>query len=201
LEREGAHRARDLLKSGVDPSVERKLEKIRKSISTDTGFEAVAREWQKNKASGWAESHAATTLTRLKKDLFPWIGTRSMSEIDAPELLATLRRVEARGAIETAHRLREIVGQVFRYAITTGRASRNPAADLPGTLKIASTQHHGPCKVGDLVRAMRGYRGSPVVHTALQFSAQVFQRRPRCARPYGRRSTWTERCGPSRRHA
>lgn len=173
-------KARDLLKSGVDPTEARRREKARKSISTETAFEVVAREWHATKASGWAASHASTTLTRLENDVFPWIGARPMPELDAPELLVMLRRVEARGAIETTHRLREIVGQVFRFAIATGRASRNPAADLQGTLKTAPPGHHAaitdPKKLGELVTAMRGYRGSPVVRTALQFSALVFQR-------------------------
>jgi len=172
--------ARDQLKAGTDPSVARKVSKARSAISTETAFEAVAREWHKTKATGWAQSHADTTIARLEKDVFPWIGTRPLPELDAPELLAMLRRVEARGAIETAHRLREIVGQVFRYGIATGRATRNPAADLQGTLKTATTRHHAaitdPKQLADLVRAMRGYRGSPVVRTALQFSALVFQR-------------------------
>lgn len=172
--------AREQLKAGTDPSASRKLDKVRSVISTDTAFEAVAREWHKTKATGWADSHADTTIARLEKDVFPWIGTRPMPEIDAPELLAMLRRVEARGAIETAHRLREIVGQVFRYGIATGRATRNPASDLQGTLQTATTRHHAaivePKQLAELVRAMRGYRGSPVVRTALQFSALVFQR-------------------------
>jgi integrase len=179
-----ARKARDAaryqLRGGTDPSAARKLGKARNAILTDTGFEAVAREWHKTKSTGWAESHADTTIGRLEKDVFPWIGARPMREIDAPELLAMLRRVEARGAIETAHRLREIVGQVFRYGIATGRATRNPAADLQGTLKTTTARHHAaivePKQLAELVRAMRGYRGSPVVRTALQFSALVFQR-------------------------
>lgn len=172
--------SRELLKAGTDPSAARKVDKARSTISTDSGFEVVAREWHKTKATGWAASHADTTIARLEKDVFPWIGTRPMPEIDAPELLAMLRRVEARGAIETTHRLREIIGQVFRYGIASGRATRNPAADLQGTLMTATARHHAaivePKQLADLVRAMRGYRGSPVVRTALQFSALVFQR-------------------------
>ncbi|MES2248616.1 MAG: integrase arm-type DNA-binding domain-containing protein [Pseudomonadota bacterium] len=172
--------ARDLLKAGTDPGAARKLTKAKKSISTETGFEAIAREWHRTKATGWADSHAATTLARLDKDVFPWIGKRPIAEIDAPELLAVLRRVESRGAIETAHRLREIVGQVFRFAIATGRAARNPGADLQGALTTPAAGHHAaitdPEQLAGLVRAMRGYRGSLVVRTALQFSALVFQR-------------------------
>ena len=172
--------ARDLLRSSIDPGEVRKREKARRSISTDTAFEVVARDWHTTKAAGWAQSHVDTTLRRLELDVFPWIGARPMPELDAPELLVMLRRIEGRGAIETAHRIREIVGQVFRFGIATGRASRNPAADLQGALKTAAPGHHAaivdPEQLGGLVRAMSGYRGSAVVRTALQFSALVFQR-------------------------
>lgn len=172
--------ARDLLRAGTDPGEVRKLEKAKKSRPTGSSFEAVAREWHGTKASGWAESHAATTLRRLEKDVCPWIGARPIADLDALELLVLLRRVEARGAIETTHRLREIIGQVFRFAIATGRASRNPAADLQGTIKTAPTRHHAaitnPNELAGLVRAMRAYRGSLVVRAALQLSALLFQR-------------------------
>ncbi|MEB0112188.1 integrase arm-type DNA-binding domain-containing protein [Variovorax sp. RTB1] len=184
-------KARALLKAGTDPSAARKLGKARSSISTEANFEGVAREWHTMKATGWAESHASTTIARLEKDVFPWIGKRPIREIDPPELLVVLRRVEERLAIETAHRLREICGQVFRYAISTDRATRNAAADLQGTLQTAASGHHAaitdPVQVAELVRNMRGYRGSPVVRTALQFSALTFQRPGEV-----RAATWSE---------
>lgn len=172
--------ARDLLHAGEDPGVTRAREKARKSISSDDGFEVIAREWHQIKKTGWADSHADTVLRRLERDVFPWMGNRPIGDVDAPEVLVMLRRIEARGAIETAQRVREIVGQVFRYGISTGRATRNPAADLQGALTTATAGHHAaittPAEFATLVRSMRGYRGSPVVRTALQLSALVFQR-------------------------
>lgn len=183
--------ARDLLRTGTDPGEARKREKVRKSSSVAGDFESVAREWHGTKATGWAASHASTTLRRLERDAFPWIGSRPIAEVDAPELLVLLRRVEGRGAVETTHRLREIIGQVFRFAIATGRAARNPAADLQGALKTAPARHHAaitePADLANLIRAMRAYRGSLVVRTALQISALVFQRPGEV-----RAATWSE---------
>lgn len=172
--------AREDLGAGLDPAQSRKREKLRRSIPTHDGFEAVAREWHEVQAAGWADSHASTVLRRLERDVFPWLGKCRTGEITAPEVLAVLKKIEAREAFETAQRVREVMGQVFRYAIGTERAIRNPAADVQGQLKKPHGQHHAaiidPAKFGSLVVAMRGYKGSAIVRTALQFSALVFQR-------------------------
>ena len=172
--------ARDELRDGQDPSQARKREKLRKSIPTQDDFEAVAREWHRVQATGWADSHASTVLRRLERDVFPWLGGCRIGEITAPEVLGVLRRIEARNALETAQRVREVMGQVFRYAIGTERATRNPAADVQGLLKVPTTGHHAaitePARFGALVLAMRGYEGGAIVRAALQFSALVFQR-------------------------
>jgi integrase len=97
-------------------------------------FEAVAREWYLRYSPNWAASHSKTVLRRLEKDIFPWMGDRAISEITAPELLAVIRQVEGRGALETAHRELNICGQVFRYLVATGRAERDPSRDLQGAL-------------------------------------------------------------------
>ena len=130
-------------------------------------FEAVAREWFEKFSPGWAASHAATISRRLERDVFPWLSTRPAREITPLELLNVLRRVEARGTLETAHRIHQVCGQVFRYAIATGRAQRDPCTDLRGALPPVPQRHHAaltrPAEVGALLRAINGYRGSFVV--------------------------------------
>ncbi|HZF84174.1 MAG TPA: integrase arm-type DNA-binding domain-containing protein [Burkholderiaceae bacterium] len=173
-------RAREELGGGVDPGHLRKVEKLRRSIPTDDAFEAVAREWHQVQASGWAASHAHTVIRRLERDVFPWIGPRRIGELESPEVRAVLMKIEARKFFETAQRVREIMGQVFRYAIATQRATRNPAEDLKGALKTPVMKHHAaivePTAFGALVVAMRNYSGGPIVRAALEFSALVFQR-------------------------
>jgi integrase len=169
---------RKKIADGVDPAVIRKAEK---EIAADTNcFETVAREWHQKFSANWTEDHSARTLTRIENDAFPWIGKRNINEITAPELLTVLRRVESRGALETAHRINQICGQVFRYAIATGRAERDPAADLKGALPPTRTKHHAsiiePKKVGALIRAINGYSGSFITATALKLSPLLFVR-------------------------
>lgn len=192
LAREKADAARRHVAAGIDPSDVRKSIKTQSAAARDAeqrvaaglpaagSFEAVAREWHAKMASGWAPSHADTTIRRLEKDVFPLIGAGPIADVTAPVLLAVLRLIEGRGATETADRVRTIAGQVFRYAIATGRAERDWAADLRGTLQTHTGGHHAaitdPAQFGELVRAMRCYRGSNVVRTAMQISALVFQR-------------------------
>jgi hypothetical protein len=123
--RDEAHR---LLANGIDPSQHRQQEKTREAVATSNSFESVARERYAKHSPGWAPSHADKLIRRFQSDVFPWIGSRPVSEIEPPELLGVLRRIEARGAVDTAHRTHQNCGQVFRYAIATGRAARNPAA-------------------------------------------------------------------------
>lgn len=163
---------------GIDPSDARKAEKV-----TEAGlesFEYVAREWHSKFSSNWTEGHAARTLTRLDNDVFPWLGKRNINEINAPELLTVLRRVENRGALETAHRINQICGQVFRYAIATGRAERDPSGDLKGALPPTRVKHHSsitePKQIGELMRAINSYSGSFITAIALKLSALLFVR-------------------------
>jgi integrase len=124
--------------------------------------------------------HAATILRRLERDVLPWLGTWPIDEITAPGVLAVLRRVESRGALETAHRINQICSQVFRYGIATGRAHRDPSADLRGALPPALEKHHAaltkPADVAGLLRAIGGYQGSFVVRCALRLAPLVFVR-------------------------
>lgn len=182
-----------MVAQGVDPSEARKGAQAAAAVAREAkrredkglpavgSFEAVAREWLKVKHEpNVVASHAERTRRRLEADAFPWIGARPLSAIEAPELLAVLRRAEARGAIETAHRLKDACGQVFRYGIATGACSRNPAADLRGALRPVLTRHHAaviePDRAGDLLRALADYQGQPVTRAALRLSALLFLR-------------------------
>ena len=179
--RQKRDQARRLLAQGVDPSAARKAEKAsRYEVAVDS-FEAVAREWHATiHLAQVSAGHAARTLIRLEQDVFPWLGGMPVREIKAPQLLQAMRRVEARGAIETAHRALQACGQVFRYAIATGRAERDPTPDLRGALKPVLVQHMAaitdPKRVGDLLRAIDGYKGMAITRAALQLAPLVFVR-------------------------
>ena len=193
LARDKADKARELVAAGVDPSDVRKADKVahadrRQAEKREAAglpgvgtFEAVAREWltvvhQAKVSAG----HADRTRVRFEQDVFPWLGRRPVAEVDAPELLACLRRVLARGTIETAHRIKDACGQVFRFAIASGLASRNPAADLREALPPVPTRHHAaivdPKRVGELLRAIEAYKGHPVTRAALALAPLLFQR-------------------------
>ncbi|QNU14214.1 integrase arm-type DNA-binding domain-containing protein [Thermomonas sp. XSG] len=172
--------ARKLLAAGTDPGEHRKAEKQAGEDRAANSFEAVAREWFGKFAPNWAASHAGKIMGRLENDLFPWIGSRPVAEIKAPELLRCLRRIESRGALETAHRVLQNAGQVFRYAIATGRADRDPSTDLRGALAPWKPQHYpaptDPKAVGELLRAIDGYTGGNVVKAMLRLAPLVFVR-------------------------
>lgn len=127
--------ARKLLSNDVDPSEHRKIAKATQIEAAANSFQAVALEWFANQKPKWSDVHATKTLWMLERNLFPWLGARPVSEIKPTELLATLRRIESRGAHNTAQRATQVAGQVFRFAVATGRAERDPAQDalLDGT--------------------------------------------------------------------
>jgi len=149
-------------------------------IQDENTFEVVAREWHTKFATTWTLVHAAMILRRLELNVFPWIGVRPIIDIKAPELLRVLRRIESRGALETAHRVRIICGQVFRYAVATGRADRDPVADLRGAIPPVKSKHFSamtdPVKVAGLLRAIDGYEGSFVTRCALRLAPLLFVR-------------------------
>lgn len=171
--------ARKLVANGVDPGAFRKAMKQATTAETET-FEVIAREWHAKFTPTWKPGHAATIMARLERDMFPWMGKRPINEVRAPELLAVLRRVENRGALETAHRIRSIAGQVFRYAVATGRAERDCSGDLKGALPQPRERHHAaitePKEVGPLLRAIDGYQGQFVVKCALRLAPLFFVR-------------------------
>lgn len=179
--------------AGADPSEARKAEKAERTAAAEAAqlaaegkpapgtFEAVAREWLTTVHEAKVSAgHAERTRIRLEQDAFPWLGRRPIAEIEAPELLQALRKVEARGAIETAHRIKDACGQVFRFGIAAGYCTRNPAADLREALRPVPTRHHAaivdPKKAGELLRAMGDYAGHPVTRAALALSALLFLR-------------------------
>ncbi|HIJ55372.1 MAG TPA: integrase arm-type DNA-binding domain-containing protein [Deltaproteobacteria bacterium] len=171
--------ARKQVADGIDPSQARKALKSAIAQNENT-FEMVAREWHAKFTPTWTPGHAAMILRRLELNVFPWIGARPIIDIKAPELLMVLRRIESRGALETAHRVRIICGQVFRYAVATGRAERDPSADLRGALPPVKPKHFSaitdPEKVGGLLRAIDGYQGSFVTKCALRLAPLLFVR-------------------------
>ncbi|MEZ0606173.1 tyrosine-type recombinase/integrase [Paraburkholderia sp. IW21] len=178
--RERRDGVRKLLANGVDPGVARKMQKAATVERAANSFEAVAREWFARYSPGWAESHANKIMARLEKDAFPWLGSRAIAEIKAPELLSVLRRVEGRGAVDTAHRVQQNCGQVFRYAVATGRAERDVSADLKGALPPARHTHFAsvtnPQEVAALLRALDGFQGTFVVQCALRLAPMFFVR-------------------------
>jgi len=172
--------ARALIADGINPAQHRQQARMQAAAASANSFEAVAKEWIAKNLPTWAPSHASKIIRRMEKDVFPWIGKRPIAEIEAPDLLRVLNRLEARGVIETAHRARSECGQVFRYAIATGRTKRDISADLRGALQPVATTHFAsmmdPVQIGGLLRAMHGYAGTYTVRAALQIAPLLFVR-------------------------
>lgn len=179
-----ARKARDTAKlqksGGIDPVQFRKIERLKAlTPSTDT-FKATALEWFALKQDSWSSHYGIREKRNLEKDLFPYFAARRIGEIEAIELLAAVRQVEERGALDVAHRVLTTAGQVWRYAVATGRAKRDVSADIRGALK----PHHGkhfaaitdPVRLGALLRAIKVYQGGPIVRAALQLAPMLFQR-------------------------
>ena len=179
--RERREYARKLLANETDPSAVKQAQKARVAALSEHSFEIIAREWFGKHAPNWQQSHSSKIIARLEKDVFPWIGNRPISEIGAPTLLEAIRRIEARGALETAHRALATCGHVFRYAVATGRADRDPTGDLRGALPPVKKDKHfaaitEPKKVGELMRDIDGYQGSYIVKCAFKLSPLLFVR-------------------------
>lgn len=185
--------ARALLATGTDPSAVRKAERAEDQRDRENlrraeqglpaigSFEQVAREWlalvhEPEVSAGYAKR----SRIQLEADVFPWIGSKPVRSVTAPMLLDLLRKVEARGALDTAHRVKQTCGLVFRYAIAKGHAERDPVPDLRGALAVPITTHYAatddPAKLGELLRAVAGYSGSPVTRAALTLGMLTFQR-------------------------
>ncbi len=171
--------AREQVADGIDPGQARKALKAAR-VNSENTFETIAREWFSKFEPGWSPSHSVKIKGRLENDVYPYIGDRPILEITPPELLRVLRRIESRGAIDSAHRVRTTCSQIFRYAVATGRADRDPAADLRGAIPPARSGHFAaitdPDKIGGLLRAIDGYEGTFVTKCALRIAPLVFVR-------------------------
>lgn len=180
LARERRDEARQLLADGVDPGENKKAVKAAKQERASNSFEVIAREWFDRMSVRWVDSHGGRIIRRLERDIFPWIGDRPIAELTAPELLSVVRRIEGRGAIETAHRALQNCGQVLRYAVATGRAERDPTGDLRGALPPVKGKHFAavtdPAQVAELLRSLDGYKGTLAVSCALRLAPLVFVR-------------------------
>jgi integrase len=180
MAREKQLEAQRLLDKGVEPGQYKQQAKRAAAVAAANTFEAVAREWFAKFSPKWAESHSCKVLLRVNNDLIPWLGTRPISAIEADELLGVIRRVEVRGALDSAHRCLGTSSQIFRYAIATSRAKRNPAADLRGALPPVQDNHFpsitDPEKVGELMRAINGYKGNFATCCALRLAPLLFLR-------------------------
>ena len=192
LARRKAADARKLVSEGTDPSDARKASKAQAAqrreadrladagLPAADSFESVAREWHSTRRDEWSASYADKVLARLVADVFPYIGRRPIAEVTAPELLAVLRKIEARGVIETAHRAHETCSQVFRYAVGAGKVASDPARDLKGLLRKPMVRHFPaivkPERLAELLRACDGYAGTTVVRTALRLAPMLMLR-------------------------
>ncbi|APB34858.1 Phage integrase [Gloeomargarita lithophora Alchichica-D10] len=178
LARERRDEIRSKVAQGIDPSVERQAVKAA-LVAQESTLEVVAREWHLKHHPNWAESHSDTILRRLERDIFPWLGGRPIAEVTAPELLAVLRKVENR-APHTAHREFYVCSQIWRYAGATGRAQRDITYDLRGALAPVKRNHYpavtNPQGVGQILRLIWNYSGSPVVCAALKIAPYIFVR-------------------------
>jgi integrase len=180
LARQKRDELRRLRASGVDLAAHRRAIKAAQTNSAVNSFKVVAEEWFEKKSSAWAPKHAVKIIERLKRDIFPWIGSKPVADLTAPEVLTVLRRIETRGAIETAHRALGDLSAIFRYAVATGRADSDPCRDLRDALIRRKERHLAaitdPREIPDLLRAINSYQGGIVVRSALQLAPLLFVR-------------------------
>jgi len=185
------YKAKQMLSDGVDPSYERKMKKALQQVQQNNNFKAIALEWLEKQQPIWSKTHYSNVKGRLYRYVFDFIGSKAIAHVTAPELLAMLRPIENLGYNETAHRVRAVCGQVFLYAIVTGRAERNPAADLKGALTPVRSESFvaftDPIDVGGLLRAIEEYSGDMMTRCALKFAPLVFVRPKEL-----RMAEWTE---------
>lgn len=178
--REAREDAKRLIAQGIDPSTHRQQSKLMNRELAANSFEVIGREWLSKRSPTWAKGNAERVKRSLEADLFPRLGGRPISEITAPELLAVLRKIEERGAVETAHRVKQRASEIFRYAIATGRAERDPAPDLKGALPPVRQQNFAaikdPKRIGEMLQMFDVFKGTAVVRAALKLAPLVFVR-------------------------
>ncbi|CBY29464.1 phage integrase [Yersinia enterocolitica subsp. palearctica Y11] len=161
--------AKKLLASGTDPAEVKKADKLAQRLSSENSFEAISREWHKAKADRWSLGYREEIMSTFEADIFPYIGKRPIAEITPLELLDVLQRIEKRGALEKTHKVRQRCGEVFRYAIITGRAEYNPAPDLASALSTPKKQHYPFLSAEEMpyfIRDLEGYTGSIITKNA-----------------------------------
>jgi len=173
--------AKRLLANNIDPSEVKRIEKQQRETLAENTFEAVARDWFDRHLSKKAETTKAKVISRMERFVLPYIGKRPISEITAPDILVVVRRIETNGSLDTAHRVQQEVGQIIRYAIQTGSAVFDPTLSLRGALPPVSQTHFAspaedPLKVGELLRAMESFKGTPTVAAAIKILPMVFCR-------------------------
>ena len=180
LARDARDEARQLVAQGIDPSAHRKATKSAREESAANSFEVIAREWYASHGPTLAPSYSVKVIRRFERDLFPSLGSMAISDMKPIDLLKPLRAIEARGAVETAHRALGECGQVFRYAVATQRVERDITADLRGALQPVKGEHFAaitdPQQVGSLIRAINGYSGTATVCAALKLAPLFFVR-------------------------
>lgn len=193
--RERRDGARGMLWDGIDPGANRKARKTAEAKAGTGSFEVVAREWHDKFSPSWdSRKYRDITLRRLELNVFPWLGRRPIAENTAPGLLTVIQRIEARGAIDTAHRILGLCGQIFRFTIAASRAERDISQDLHDALAPRQVEHFAattePRRLAEILRALDGYRGSPQVQFSMRLAPWSSSVRANCATPSGPISTW-----------
>ena len=180
MARDGRDEARRHVASDIDPSEIRRAVREARQGAANNSFEVIAREWIGTHMADKAASHTSRLLRRLEVYVFPWLGNKAISEITAPQLLESIRRIQNANKLETAHRTLQSVGQIFRYATQTGRAARDITVDLKGALPPTTTKHMAsftePNQVAELLKAIDGFTGTLTVQSALKLAPLVFVR-------------------------
>lgn len=178
--RKACDTAKEQLEQGIDPAQARKAKKAELTETQSNNLETLAREWHLQQTKKWSQGYSDKVLRSVERDLFPYLGTLPLDDISPPQLLAVLRRIESRGATESAHRLKQTVGQVFRFAVATGRAQRDITPDLKGALATHKKLHFPaitePAQVGRLLNMLDSYEGTSTVRAALKLAPLVFVR-------------------------
>jgi integrase len=177
--REERNKARDLLVEGIDPGAAKRKEKHAQRGRAENTFRAIALDWAGTYGACWTESHFRRVVTSLEKDAFPVLGDLSVKEITPPMVLEVIRAVESRGALDVASRVLQRTSAIFRYAIQTGRASYNPAADMKGVLKTRKVEHRSAISQGELpdfLKKLDSYSGDPITKLAMRLIVLTFVR-------------------------
>jgi integrase len=172
--------AKRLRMAGEFPTLVKKKARANAAVAATNDFETVARSWFETRKQEWAEAYAFKIISRLEKDVFPWLGAIPLNQIDAQLVRSTVKRIQDRGALETGHRMRDAISMIFRFAIGAGLTKEDPAAHLRQVLKKPTTKHMAaitdPEALGGLLRALKGYSGTLIVRTALQLSPMLMVR-------------------------